>query len=309
MLNSRQIKQIIQDNSLYINKRFGQNFLINEKISDKLIASCDIREDDVILEIGPGLGALTEAILPLCKRVIAIDKDRGLSGILTKTFSSCNNLEVINKDILKVDIPSICHSESQQWRSDRGRNVRGSAEPTGFGQSQQECRKNKLKIIGNLPYYITSPIIFHLLEHKRYIDSIYITIQKEVAKRIVAQPGCKDYGVLTCGVGYHCKPEILMNIPKSSFYPQPKVDSSFLKLDILKEPSVNVEDEELLFKIIRSAFNQRRKTLFNALLNSAYLQISKETLTQAFSKTGLDPKIRGETLSLQDFAKFSSAIS
>jgi len=276
MFSSRQIKEIIKDNNFRINKSFGQNFLIDKNIRDKMVALCRIEKDDTVLEIGPGLGALTEAILPLSKRLIAVEKDKGLSGFLESALTAESNFEIISKDILKYDITEVC--------------------------------RKKIKVIGNLPYYITTPVIFFLLKHREYIDSIYITVQKEVAERIVAKPSTKDYGLLSCSIQYYCQPKIYLNISKSCFFPCPQVDSAFLKLRIRKEPLVKTRDEDLLFKVIRSAFGQRRKTLFNALSKSPILRLEKVKLKKALDLSGLDPKVRGERLSIKEFRDLTEAL-
>jgi len=274
VLTSRQIKEIISNNSLCINKRLGQNFLIDKHMRDRIIDLCNISKDDAVIEIGPGLGALTESIQPLAGRFIAIEKDRGLASILNeKDFS------ILNKDILKFDLDSFI----------------------------KDCNR-KIKIIGNLPYYITSPIIFYLLEYRNHIESIFITIQREVAKRIVAGPGDKDYGILSLSLQYHSYPEILLSIPKNAFFPRPDVDSVFMQLKIRNKPPVVVKNKDLLFGVIKSAFNQRRKILLNALSGNSALYISKDKLRQVFDKVGLDLNIRGEALSLEDFAKLTDCL-
>ncbi|NQT95995.1 MAG: 16S rRNA (adenine(1518)-N(6)/adenine(1519)-N(6))-dimethyltransferase RsmA [Candidatus Omnitrophica bacterium] len=280
MLNVAQIKNIISENNLCINKRLGQNFLIDKIKRDKIIQACDIKKDDAILEIGPGLGALTEFLISLCKKLVGVEKDRGLNSLLKQQLSESENLELIQGDILKFDLKPL----------------------------YKKYRK-KIKVIGNLPYYITSPIIFHLIDQKECIDSIFITLQKEVAERIVAAPGGKDYGVLSLSVQYHCKPKILFSIPKSAFFPMPKVGSAFLELKIRKEPAVKVKDEALLFNIVKSGFSQRRKTLINALSARSSLKISKEKLKEVFDKAGLDPNIRGEALNLEDFARLTQFLT
>jgi 16S rRNA (adenine1518-N6/adenine1519-N6)-dimethyltransferase len=274
LLNSREIKKIFHDKHLFINKRLGQNFLVDKNKRDKIINLCDIRETDLILEIGPGLGALTESIQPVCKQLVAIEKDRGLAHILRDFFNEKNNTEIVNSDILSYQIP----------------------------------QKMKMKVIGNLPYYITSPIIFHIISQKDRIGSIFVTVQKDVAKRITAKPGGKDYGILSLSVQYHCHAEILLNMAGPSFFPAPAVDSSFLRLLIREQPFVKVEDEGFLFSIIKSGFNQRRKTLFNALCNSKIHNISKDKLEHAFCLAGIDQKIRAEGMGLQEFACLSKVL-
>lgn len=298
MYSPSQIKKIITDNKFIIKRSFGQNFLVNKVFRDRIISACHFDKTDDVVEIGAGLGALTEAVLPEVKNLTAVEKDKGLAAFLKKKFEVYKNLSVINDDILNYDIASL----------------RGSCYPLSFSSPiqlfedklQLESR-NSLKIIGNLPYYITSPIIFHLLSFKTYIDSIYITVQKEVAQRAAASPGTKNYGLLSCSVQYHADVSLEFKIPKSVFYPVPKVDSAFLKLNILKVPCVKVRDEELLFKIIRAAFQFRRKKLLNAMLQSADLSAKRDKLEAIFEKLSLDKNTRGETLSLAQFAALADA--
>ena len=277
MLNTHQIKDRIKANDLFINKKLGQNFLIDRYKRDKIIDYCKILKTDTVLEIGPGLGAITESILSKADRLICIEKDKGFSKILEGKFKDNDSIKIINKDILECDLSLL-----------------------GY---------DKIKVIGNLPYYITSSIIFHLLNYKNIIDSIFITIQREVAERIIAKESNKEYGVLSCSLQYHCDCKILEKLPKGLFFPRPDVDSSFLRLKILKKPSVKVKDEELLFKVIRSAFNQRRKTLFNSLSKSSLMEIDKDILSKAFDLSGLDRNIRGEKLSLSEFGLLSDYLS
>lgn len=280
MFSVNQIKQIIKQNNLRIHKGLGQNFLIDRNVRDKIIAACAIKKEDAVLEIGPGLGALTESILPLSKNLIVVEKDKGLASFLEVNLGSHQNLEVVCADILKYALAVL-----------------------------YEKYKRKIKVIGNLPFYITSPIIFYLLQYKRHIDSIFISVQKEVADRITATPGDKDYGLSSCSVQYHCQPATAMRIPKACFFPRPKVEASLVKMSIPEEPEVKVKDEELFFKVIRSAFNLRRKTLFNALTQSPMFKIDKELAKSAFEDLGLDFKIRGEVLSLEEFARLSDSLS
>lgn len=235
-----------------------------------------MRSTDIVLEIGPGLGALTESILPRCARLIAIEKDRGLVNILKSFYKEDKKLEILNRDILKYPIPVL---------------------------------SGKIKVIGNLPYYITSPIIFYLLKNRDSIDSIFITVQKDVAKRISSAPGNKDYGLLSLGVQYYCQPSKLCAIPKGCFFPAPSVDSVFLSLMIRKRPLVNVRDEKLFFLIMKAGFNQRRKTFFNALCKGGIISIDRRLLKEAFEISGLGSNIRAEDLSLEKFARFSEALS
>ncbi|MFH1287069.1 MAG: 16S rRNA (adenine(1518)-N(6)/adenine(1519)-N(6))-dimethyltransferase RsmA, partial [bacterium] len=243
---------------------------------------------DDVLEVGPGLGALTEVIVPEIKSFIAIEKDNGFASFLKEKFEIYNNFSIVNEDILNFNVSNYVGGAS--------------------GSEQVLLRQGNLKIIGNLPYYITSPIIFHLLSFKQYIDSIYITVQKEVAERITAKPGTKDYGLLSCSVQYHTAVSLEFKLTKGSFYPIPNVDSAFVKLDVLKEPSVKVKDEELLFKIIRAAFQFRRKKLLNALLQSGSIPVSKEGLEAVFEKLSLDKNVRGEVLNLAQFALLADSL-
>jgi len=275
LLSASEIKRIVKENGLYVNKAMGQNFLILQSKRDRLVGLCDIKTHETVLEIGPGLGALTEGIQPVCRKLIAVEKDRGFSVLLKDFFKGKDNIEIINSDILKYSIP---------------------------------CLKNKIKIIGNLPYYITSPIIFHLIAQKALIDSIFITVQKEVAERITAKPGSKDYGILSLGVSYHCQADILCRIGKTGFFPQPAVDSSFIRLNIREKPLVDVKDEDHLFRVIKAGFNQRRKTLFNALYNAKTLNLDKSVLTDAFNRLNLDLRVRAEQLGLNEFASLSDLL-
>jgi 16S rRNA (adenine1518-N6/adenine1519-N6)-dimethyltransferase len=275
LLSAAEIKKILKQNGLSVNKAMGQNFLVSKSKRGKIIELCDIKRHETILEIGPGLGALTEAIQPLCQKLIVVEKDKGLSALLKNVLKDSGSLEIINSDILKYSIPAF---------------------------------NNKLKVIGNLPYYITSPVIFHLISQKGRIDSIFITVQKEVAKRITAKPGCKDYGILSLSVSYHCQADILLGIDKTCFFPQPKVGSSFIRLIMREKSLVKVKDEEYLFSVIKAGFNQRRKTLLNALSNSKKLCLNKNILTDAFNKLGFDTRIRAEQLSLKEFALLSDSL-
>jgi len=279
MLSTLQINQIIHDKGLCIKKDLGQNFLINLNVRDHIIAFCQIQKSDIVLEIGPGLGALTEDIVPLSYRTVAVEKDRGLAKILEANFGETADLQIINKDILKYNIAAL----SKKYRK-------------------------KIKVVGNLPYYITSPILFYLIEHRRYIDYAFITIQADVAKRIVSRHATKEYGVLSCSLQYYTNPIIRTHISNTCFYPRPEVDSSFIELQMLEQPAVKVKDEDLFFKVIKASFNLRRKTLFNALSGSPILKMDKPTLKKAFKKMSLDPTIRGEMLTLQDFATLTNLL-
>lgn len=252
-------------------KSLGQNFLVDQNIRNKIIDVLDLKPTDIVLEIGSGRGELTELISHRAQKVYALEIDRRLFKILTESLSTRDNTQAINQNILKLDLDRFV---------------------------KQNKIKARLKVFGNIPYYISSPIIEHLLHFRRYISGIFITVQKEFSVRVAAQPGSKDYSSFSCFVQYYALPKIPFHISKNCFRPLPKVDSSFLELKIREEPAVPVKDEELFFKIIRSAFNQRRKILSNSL--SAV--VASGVLSSFFEQTGLSPKIRPERLSLEDFA-------
>jgi len=260
-------------------KRLGQNFLIDPNILRKIVKLSGVNKKDTILEIGAGYGNLTKLLCEKAGFVRAIEIDKDLCELAKQNLTECNNVEVICGDFLK----------------DPGGPIKRP--PGSF-----------FKVIANLPYYITTPIITKLLENRKYINDIYITIQKEVGERIVAKAGTKDYSALTCFVNYFTKPKILLKIPKTCFKPRPEVDSCLVRLEVLPKPSVRVKDEELMFKLIRAAFNQRRKTLLNALTNASSLSLPKQALQAALEKAKIDPKRRGETLTLQDFSNLTSVI-
>ncbi len=253
-------------------KKWGQNFLIDKNIKDKIIGKAAIEKNDFVLEIGPGAGALTEDLAGLAGKLIAVEKDRGLVKILKEMLAPCKNTTIIEGDILTFDLGKL-------------------------------GAKN-IKVIGNLPYYITSPVIMHLLKFRECIDSILITVQKEVAGRITAKPATKDYSSLTLAIQFYAAASIEMPIARGAFFPRPDVDSSLIRLNILKKRAVSVANEELLFKIIRLSFNQRRKTILNAL----GVELDKTVLANAFTAAGIDPSRRGETLSLNEFAKLTNTI-
>ncbi len=266
-----QIKALFKKEDIRIKKRLGQNFLVDKKYLKQIIDSCNITKADSVLEIGSGMGALTEPLSLICKRLIAVELDKGLCAILKRRFVNDRNVEVVCADILKYSL-------------------------------QLKAYSLQLKIIGNLPYYITSPVITYLIDNRKYIESAFITIQKEVAERLVARPGKKTYGSLSCFVQFYCKPKILLHIPKRAFYPQPAVESTLVELKFLKKPPVEVRDETLFFKIVKAAFNKRRKTILNALSSSNQLKLDKEKIAKVLSNSAIDPSRRGETLSLEELA-------
>ena len=252
-------------------KSLGQNFLIDKNIQNKIIENVDLDPADTVLEIGPGEGAITGLLCQNAAKVFAVEIDRSLCALLTSKFATVQNLSVINADFLKFDLRSL---------------------PPG----------NKLKVIGNIPYYITSPIVEHLLLYREKISEIYLTVQKEFANRMAADPGSKVYGSFSCFVQYYTQPEILFLIKKNSFHPAPKVDSCFMRMKLREEPAVKVKNEAMLFKIIRTAFGQRRKTMKNGLEEL----IPNRKLEEFFRLYDIDPRIRAEDLALQDFANIAN---
>ena len=271
MLTIAEIKQVLKEGRLLISKYRGQSFLVDPHLQKKIIQALNINSTDEIIEIGPGLGALTEDLASRANKVIAVEKDRGMVRVLEQSLSKYSNLKIINQDILKVDLSHLF--------------------------------KRQVKVVGNLPYYITTPIIGSLLEAgvKSFSD-IFITVQHEVAKRLVAKQNHKDYSSLSVFIRYFTQPTMLFTIPRKAFYPQPRVDSVFMHLRLLKRPAVSVKDEEQFFKIVHRAFGQRRKTIVNSL--SAKLgKEEKEKIEQALKTQGIERRLRAENLSLSDFAK------
>lgn len=262
-------------------KKFGQNFLIDPHVLDKIIRAAEITEDDFVLEIGPGMGTMTQYLAYAAREVYAVEIDKSLIPILEDTLSEYDNVTVINEDILKVDIAKL-------------------AEEKNGGRP--------IKVVANLPYYITTPIIMGLFESHVPIDSITIMVQKEVADRMQVGPGTKDYGALSLAVQYYAKPEIVAIVPPNCFMPRPNVGSAVIRLTRHKEVPVQVNDEKLMFKIIRASFNQRRKTLANGLNNAPDIHLSKEVIQESIEELGVPVTIRGEALTLQQFAQLSNII-
>lgn len=273
---------ILRKYQFHFQKRFGQNFLIDSHVMDKIIGSAQITKDDFVLEIGPGIGTMTQFLCESARTVAAVEIDQNLIPILQDTLGNYENIEIINDDILKVDISRMAFEKNGG---------------------------NPIKIVANLPYYITTPIIMGLLENHVPIDSITVMVQKEVAERMKAQPGTKDYGALSLAVQYYARPHIVANVPPNCFMPRPKVGSAVIRLDCHKKPPVQVEDEKLMFCIIRASFNQRRKTLVNSLNNFPALDIPKEQIIESISQLGFPGTVRGETLSLAEFAGLADMLS
>ncbi|MBO5561860.1 MAG: 16S rRNA (adenine(1518)-N(6)/adenine(1519)-N(6))-dimethyltransferase RsmA [Firmicutes bacterium] len=270
-------KQIIKKYEFDFKKNFGQNFLVDERVLDKIVASADITENDVVLEVGPGIGTLTQALAKKAKKVIAVEIDKTLIPILGELLADFDNIEIINEDILKVDINEIV--------------AKNGGKP--------------IKVVANLPYYITTPIIMNILEKRLPVESITVMIQKEVAYRMQAQPKSKEYGALSLIVQYYCTPYLVANVPQNCFMPRPNVDSAVIRLTTLEKPAVDAENTELLFHIIKTAFAQRRKTLLNCFFNCGGWDMSKEELTELINAAGYDEKVRGEALTLEDYAKIT----
>ncbi len=282
LANARDTADIIRKYGFSVQKRFGQNFLIDEHVLDKIIDAAQIDKNDGVIEIGPGLGTMTRRLGELAGKVVAIEIDRQLIPILSDTLSDCDNVKVINADVMKTDLKLLIDEE--------------------FGDMP-------VKVVANLPYYITTPIVMNLLEGRLAIDSITIMIQKEVAERMRALPGSKDYGALSLAVGYYADAYIAANVPPNCFMPRPKVGSCVIRLTVLKNPPVSVRDEKQMFALIRGAFNQRRKTLVNAVSNYEGLSFKKDEIEEALKELDLSPSIRGEALDLRQFAALSDVLT
>ena len=275
-------KEIINKYSFAFQKKFGQNFLIDSNVLESIIRGAEITKDDFVLEIGPGIGTMTQYLCEAERQVVAVEIDKMLIPILEDTLSEYDNVEVINQDVLKVDIKSL---------------------------AKEKNNGKPIKVVANLPYYITTPIIMGLFESGVPIDSITIMVQKEVADRMQTGPGSKDYGALSLAVQFYATAKVILNVSATCFMPRPNVDSAVIKLTRHKEPTVNVADEKLMFKIIRASFNQRRKTLVNGLKNSPELSFSKEQIVKAIEKIGKPETIRGEALTLEEFAELANAFT
>lgn len=260
-------------------KRLGQNFLISEATVDNIISGAGVTSEDVILEIGPGIGVMTRSMAQVAKRVVAVEIDRSLEPVLNDTLSDLDNVTVVYQDILKVDLEALF---------------------------QEHFEGKKPKVIANLPYYITTPIIMNFLENEIPVSDIVVMVQKEVAERIAAKPGTKEYGVLSLAVQYYCETRLLTKVPRGCFMPPPNVDSAVIELHIKEEQDVQAEDRALFFKTIRGAFSKRRKTLINAMVGE--VPLGKEGLLMAMEEVGIDPMRRGETLTIHEFAALSNAI-
>ena len=279
-MTNRETIGIINKHSFYLKKRYGQHFLTDEHVKNKIISACNLTKDDLAIEIGPGIGSLTKSLAGCAGKVCAVEIDGSLLPILEETLAGCGNVEIIHADILKTDIGALIKK-------------------SGF--------KNA-KVAANLPYNVATAVITSLLSMRHPIESITVMVQKEVANRLMAVPGTKDYGSLTLYTGFYSEPCLVANVPVNSFVPRPKVDSAVIRLNILKEPNASVYDEGLFFGFIKAAFSQRRKTLVNCMLNNGVFGLSKEELEAVLIKNGFPAQIRGEALGLRDFEMIFNAI-
>jgi len=273
------VKELMQRYQKRFKKSLGQNFLIDSDVLDAIVEKSGIDKDTAVLEIGPGIGALTMHLSQAAKKVVAVEIDSGLIPLLGETLQGCDNVELVNADILKTDIASLIE--------------------------QKLSGAQKVKVAANLPYYITTPILFKLLEYRAQINSITVMVQKEVAERIVAPSGGKDYGALTVAMQFYTKPEIIYQVPAHSFMPMPKVDSAVIRLDILDKPAVDVTDQKLFFRVVRAAFAHRRKTFVNSASAEGF---NKEAMANILQQCDFPADIRGERFSLQDFAKITEKL-
>lgn len=280
--NPKKTIEVLRKYEFVFQKKYGQNFLIDTHVLDKIINAAKITKDDFVLEIGPGIGTMTQYLASSAREVFAVEIDRALIPILEDTLSEYENVTILNEDILKVDIRKLAEERNQ------GRPI---------------------KVVANLPYYITTPIIMGLFEEEVPVESITVMVQKEVADRMQTGPGSKDYGALSLAVQYYASPYIVANVPPNCFMPRPKVGSAVIRLSRHEKPPVDVKDPRLMFRIIRASFNQRRKTLVNGLKNAQDLDFTKEEIERAVSACGFPAGIRGEALTLQNFADLANCLS
>ena len=270
-------KKIVEKYGFSFKKNFGQNFLVDERVLGKIVSSDEISKDDVVIEVGPGIGTLTQALAKEAYKVVAVEIDTTLVPILGELLSDFDNIEIINEDILKVDVNAIA----------------------------EKYPDKKIKMVANLPYYITTPIIMNVLENHIPVESITVMIQKEVAYRMKAQPSTKDYGSLSLAVQYYCEPYLVANVPQNCFMPRPNVDSAVIKLTVMDKPKVQVNNEKFMFEFIKAAFSQRRKTLVNCIFSSRLLTLSKDEIGKMLNGLGYDERVRGESLTLEDYGKIT----
>ena len=279
--NPQRTIEVIKKYEFCFQKKFGQNFLIDGHVLDKIIAGAGVTKDDMVLEIGPGIGTMTQYLAEAAGKVVAVEIDRNLLPILQKTLADYDNVKVIHADVLSLDLEKLV---------------------------QEENGGRPIKVVANLPYYITTPIIMALFEQHVPLANVPVMVQKEVAARMKSGPGSKDYGALSLAVQYYAEPYIVANVPCNCFMPRPNVDSAVIRLTRYEEPPVQVKDEKMLFKIIRASFNQRRKTLQNGLNNSSELNFTKDQIAAAIAAAGFSPSVRGEALTLEQFARLTDIL-
>lgn len=279
--NPQRTIEVIKKYEFCFQKKFGQNFLIDGHVLDKIIAGAGVTKDDMVLEIGPGIGTMTQYLAEAAGKVVAVEIDRNLLPILQETLADYDNVKVIHADVLSLDLEKLV---------------------------QEENGGRPIKVVANLPYYITTPIIMALFKQHVPLANVTVMVQKEVAARMKSGPGSKDYGALSLAVQYYAEPYIVANVPCNCFMPRPNVDSAVIRLTRYEEPPVQVNDEKMLFKIIRASFNQRRKTLQNGLNNSSELNFTKDQIAAAIAEAGFSPSVRGEALTLEQFAKLTDIL-
>ena len=279
--NPQRTIEVIKKYEFCFQKKFGQNFLIDGHVLDKIIAGAGVTKDDMVLEIGPGIGTMTQYLAEAAGKVVAVEIDRNLLPILQETLADYENVKVIHADVLSLDLEKLV---------------------------QEENGGRPIKVVANLPYYITTPIIMALFEQHVPLANVTVMVQKEVAARMKSGPGSKDYGALSLAVQYYAEPYIVANVPCNCFMPRPNVDSAVIRLTRYEEPPVQVKDEKMLFKIIRASFNQRRKTLQNGLNNSSELNFTKDQIAAAIAAAGFSPSVRGEALTLEQFARLTDIL-
>lgn len=279
--NPQRTIEVIKKYEFCFQKKFGQNFLIDGHVLDKIIAGAGVTKDDMVLEIGPGIGTMTQYLAEAAGKVVAVEIDRNLLPILQETLADYDNVKVIHADVLSLDLEKLV---------------------------QEENGGRPIKVVANLPYYITTPIVMALFEQHVPLANVTVMVQKEVAARMKSGPGSKDYGALSLAVQYYAEPYIVANVPCNCFMPRPNVDSAVIRLTRYEEPPVQVNDEKMLFKIIRASFNQRRKTLQNGLNNSSELNFTKDQIAAAIAEAGFSPSVRGEALTLEQFAKLTDIL-
>ena len=279
--NPQRTIEVIKKYEFCFQKKFGQNFLIDGHVLDKIIAGAGVTKDDMVLEIGPGIGTMTQYLAEAAGKVVAVEIDRNLLPILQETLADYDNVKVIHADVLSLDLEKLV---------------------------QEENGGRPIKVVANLPYYITTPIIMALFEQHVPLANVTVMVQKEVAARMKSGPGSKDYGALSLAVQYYAEPYIVANVPCNCFMPRPNVDSAVIRLTRYEEPPVQVKDEKMMFKIIRASFNQRRTTLQNGLNNSSELNFTKDQIAAAIAEAGFSPSVRGEALTLEQFAKLTDIL-